>query len=66
MRTTESGLRSSSGAPSANHDRTFGNIRFWTGASAPRRALVTSPVLPELVASHPRHCGPSGVGLMPG
>ncbi len=66
MRTTESGLSSSSGAPSANHDRTLGNIRFWTGASAPRRVLVTRPGVPDSVASHPRHCGPPGVGAMPG
>lgn len=40
-RSTESGLRSSRGASRANHERVFGNRRFFGRADEDRRALVT-------------------------
>ena len=60
IRTTDSGLSSSSGAPSANHERTLGNIRLATtdepsrllttpGAHLAHRTRVRSPAL------QPRH-----------
>ena len=56
-RMIDSGLSSSIGAPSANHERTFGNQRFATSASAVSRVLVTSADR-AVVVSQPRHEGP--------
>jgi len=41
MRTTDNGLSNSSGAPRANHDLVFGNVRLRTEAWEGRAALVT-------------------------
>ncbi len=39
--TMDNGLINSKGAPRANHERVFGNMRFWMRASPSSRRLVT-------------------------
>src|SRR5580658_4661826 len=58
MRRTDRGLSSSRGAPSANHERVFGNIRLCTDASAESRWLVTAAEAPVFEDAQPRHVGP--------
>ena len=57
-RMTDSGLSSSSGASSANHDRVFGNRRLPGCADHGSRPLVTAraPAVPR--AAQPRQVGP--------
>jgi hypothetical protein len=53
-RSTDSGLKSASGASSANHDRVFGKRRFRTDASGPRGALVAE-LATAIGVAHWRH-----------
>jgi hypothetical protein len=55
---TESGLNNSRGAPRANHDRVFGNMRLRTDASAGSGVLVTELETPPVLCAQPRHVGP--------
>src|SRR5271155_4934641 len=63
MRSTESGLSSSSGAPRANQERVFGNIRLRTATSEESRSLVTEVGLPPARDAQPRHVDPRAAGV---